>query len=70
MVQRSWGPETLRRLFTLNTRSRLLMRGRSGVKQALSGMLGDRLYHFLWCRLSTEDARQAIDREYAGTQAV
>lgn len=68
MVQRTADAETLRHLFTLRGRVLYLLRAREGMKQAVRGVLGDRIYHSLWCRLFAERERHALNDEYLGSR--
>jgi peptidoglycan/xylan/chitin deacetylase (PgdA/CDA1 family) len=50
----------------LHTRGwqRLRKRFAGAVKAGVKSTLGDHLYHSLWCRLSAEEERREINREY------
>ena len=66
MVTRLMGPKELQRLIQPSEGRRLYFRFLYGAKERVRVMLGDRLYHNLWCRLANWSPREGMEIEIDG----
>jgi peptidoglycan/xylan/chitin deacetylase (PgdA/CDA1 family) len=66
MVTRLMGPKELQRLIQPSEGRQLYFRFLYEAKERVRVMLGDRLYHKLWCRLANWSPREGMEIEIAG----
>ena len=68
MVQRNFDAADLRRFLAAGSASWLTMRAKTQTKRIARSLVGDRLYHALWCKLAAGEASADIHDEYRGAQ--
>lgn len=61
MVQRTMNAGDLNRVLGANGSRLVLLRARQSAKMGVQKLLGDQLYHELWCLLSSERARRQLN---------